>query len=60
MTARERNTVLRRQMDAWQALFGVREFKFPDVMRASVLPALELERSTDGARTRAALHEMDL
>jgi len=59
LTARERNTVLRRQMDAWQALFGVREFKFPDVMRASVLPALELERSTDGARTRAALHEMD-
>jgi hypothetical protein len=37
-----RKEVLRDQMAAWQALFGVRDFKFPDVMRSSVLPALTL------------------
>ena len=44
LTPKGRNVVRRQQMEAWQALFGVREFKFPDVMRASVLPALELDR----------------
>ena len=38
----ERQDVLRVQMAAWQAMFGVRDFKFPDVMRSSVLPALRL------------------
>ena len=59
LTPKERNSVLRQQMEAWHALFGVREFKFPDVMRASVLPALELERSAEGVRAREALHEVD-
>ena len=36
-------------MAIWQAMFGVREFKFPDVMRTSVLPALTLP--DEGGRT---------
>lgn len=59
LTPKERNIELRQQMEAWQALFGVREFKFPDVMRASVLPALELERTTEGERAREALRNLD-
>ena len=39
---KERQEILRSQMAAWQAMFGVRDFKFPDVMRSSVLPALTL------------------
>jgi hypothetical protein len=39
---KERQDVLHVQMAAWQAMFGVRDFKFPDVMRSSVLPALRL------------------
>jgi hypothetical protein len=59
LTPKERNETLRRQMEAWQALFEVREFKFPDVMRASVLPALELERSATGEQARAALRDLN-
>lgn len=43
LTPRERTDVLRSQMPAWIALFQIREFKFPDVMRVSVLPALALD-----------------
>jgi len=43
LTPRERTEILRAQMPAWIALFQIREFKFPDVMRVSVLPALALE-----------------
>jgi hypothetical protein len=43
LTPRERTDVLRAQMPAWIALFQIREFKFPDVMRVSVLPSLALE-----------------
>lgn len=39
---KDRQELLRVQMAAWQAMFGVRDFKFPDVMRSSVLPALTL------------------
>jgi hypothetical protein len=46
----ERNDVLAREMPVWQALFELREFKFPDVMRASVLPALDLESDPDDPR----------
>lgn len=38
----QRQEVLHNQLAVWQALFGLREFKFPDVMRSSVLPALTL------------------
>ena len=43
LTPPERNEMLRDHMIAWQGLFDLREFKFPDVMRASVLPALALD-----------------
>ena len=39
----DRNQVLKDELVCWQALFELHEFKFPDVMRASVLPALELD-----------------
>src|SRR5581483_7429784 len=48
LTPPERTEALRDQMPVWQALFELREFKFPEVMRTSVLPALELERSAAG------------
>ena len=41
LSPRERNDVLSGEMIGWQALFGLREFKFADVMRAAVPPHLE-------------------
>jgi len=60
LTARERTERLHDEMAAWQALFGIREFKFPDVMRASVFPALELELSRDAAALRVRLQDMNV
>lgn len=59
LTPKERNTELQHQMEAWKALFDIREFKFPEVMRASVLPALDLERGTDEHSGRATLQDLD-
>jgi hypothetical protein len=59
LTPKERNVVLQRQMEAWKALFDIREFKFPEVMRASVLPALDLERDGGDREDRAALRDLD-
>ena len=59
LTPKERNTELQYQMEAWKALFDIREFKFPEVMRASVLPALDLERDSDQQSDRAALQDLD-
>lgn len=56
---KERNVVLRQEMIAWQALFDVREFKFPDVMRAGVLPALDLDRDEESRAARHRLRTMD-
>lgn len=53
----ERNERLRDEMTAWQALFDVREFKFPDVMRASVLPALDLAAGSEADARREALRD---
>lgn len=36
----EQRSVLERQMKAWEALFGIKEFRFEEVMRAAVLPGL--------------------
>ena len=58
LTPVERTTALRDQMTAWQGLFNVHEFKFPDVMRASVLPALTLDVEADDPR-RQALCDID-
>jgi hypothetical protein len=59
LTPSERNAELKREMAAWQALFDIREFKFPDVMRASVLPALELDGATSGRMSRQSLRHLD-
>jgi Domain of unknown function (DUF3883) len=55
----ERNEALRDQRPMWQALFGIVDFKFPDVMRASVLPALDLEQGTETAAWRRSLEDID-
>ena len=60
LKARERTELLHDEMAAWQALFGIRDFKFPDVVRASVYPALELDLSADGAALRVRLQDMDV
>jgi hypothetical protein len=54
-----RNEILRDQLVAWQALFELRDFKFPDVMRASVLPALELEPDEEGRRRLDRLQNLN-
>jgi hypothetical protein len=59
LTAAERNAELKREMAAWQALFDIREFKFPDVMRASVLPALDLDAEVSLRTDRQALRRLD-
>lgn len=59
LAPRERNDVLRDQLPVWQALFGIREFKFPDVMRASVLPALLLEQGPETIAWRSRLESID-
>jgi hypothetical protein len=59
LTPKERNQDLKQQLVAWQALFNVQEFKFPAVMRASVLPALDLDRDGDTSHDRQALHSME-
>ncbi|MBL7044307.1 MAG: DUF3883 domain-containing protein [Pirellulaceae bacterium] len=59
LTPKERNIELRAQMEAWKALFDIREFKFPEVMRASVLPSLDLDRGTGEQSGRTALQDLD-
>jgi hypothetical protein len=59
LTPKERNVELQGQMEAWKAIFDIREFKFPEVMRASVLPALDLERDTDEGAENAELQDLD-
>jgi hypothetical protein len=59
LTPKERNQLLRLEVVAWQALFDVQEFKFPVVMRASVLPALDLERDLPGHGERESLHTLE-
>ena len=59
LTPKERRQELQQQLRAWQELFDVQEFKFPEVMRASVLPALELDRGVDPLREREALRSIE-
>lgn len=59
LAPKERNQELRQQMAIWQAIFDVKEFKFPDVMRASVLPLLDLDVDANSSRTkREPLHSL--
>lgn len=54
-----RNKVLKEEMAAWQAIFEIRDFKFPEVMRASVLPFLELGPDEQLLKERESLHSLD-
>ena len=54
---KDRNLALRQELATWQALFDVQEFKFPAVMRASVLPALDLD--TSSRSDRESLHTIE-
>ena len=56
---KDRNELLRDHMLAWQALFDIREFKFPDVMRASVLPSLDLPSGDEAPEARRVLEDID-
>jgi hypothetical protein len=51
----ERNAMLGEQMRVWSALFDVKEFRFQEVMQASVLPALGLNPTPDEVSRRAEL-----
>lgn len=57
---KERQEILHDQLAIWQALFGVREFKFPDVMRSSVLPALTLPDETGRTKEWESLQRLDV
>jgi hypothetical protein len=46
-------------MATWQAIFDIKEFKFPDVMRASVLPLLDLDADADSHTKRLPLHSLE-
>lgn len=59
LTPKDRNILLRDDMPVWQGLFGLREFKFPDVMRASVLPALVIDPDEESLVLRRELASVD-
>lgn len=59
LAPKERNEVLRDQLPVWQALYEIREFRFPEVMRASVLPALDLEQGPETVAWRRRLETID-
>jgi len=59
LTPKERNQALKQEVATWQALFDVQEFKFPAVMRASVLPALELDGDSESRNKRESLHSLE-
>jgi hypothetical protein len=60
LSPRQRSEVLGRKLTAWQTLFEMREFKFPPVMQASVLPALDLPTGGEESEARKALHDLDV
>lgn len=59
LTPKERTQQLRQELTTWQALFDIQEFKFPAVMRASVLPALDLERDAEELGKRESLRNFE-
>jgi hypothetical protein len=59
LSPRERNDVLRDRLPVWQALFDIREFKFAEVMRAAVLPALALDQENASDAAKANVHGFD-
>jgi hypothetical protein len=56
----ERTELLGGRMTAWQGLFDIREFRFEEVMRAAVLPALTLRATVgDDEVSRDRLQDRD-
>jgi hypothetical protein len=55
----ERNAMLGDKMRVWSALFDVKEFRFQEVMQASVLPALGLNPTVDELSWRGELQSKD-
>jgi hypothetical protein len=53
----ERNSMLGDQMRVWSALFDMKEFRFQEVMQASVLPALGLSTGGEELRRRNELQQ---
>ena len=51
----ERTSMLGDQMRVWSALFDIKEFRFQEVMQASVLPALGLNPTEEELAWRAEL-----
>lgn len=56
LNRQERQERLKAEMIAWQGLFELQEFKFPEVMRASVLPEMTIER----AQHRNEFHHLEM
>lgn len=55
----ERNAMLGDDMRVWSALFDVKEFRFQEVMQASVLPPLGLNPTTDELAWRGDLQSQE-
>ena len=55
----ERNSMLGDKMRLWSALFDVKEFRFQEVMQASVLPALSLNPTAEELSWRVQLQSRE-
>jgi hypothetical protein len=55
----QRAEVLGDEMAAWTALLGIQEFRFEEVMRASVLPALQLDPDEAGRELYRSLKDIE-
>ena len=56
---KERTEYLEDRMKAWAALFDIKEFRFEEVMRAAVIPALVLNPEPEAIAMRERLQSMD-
>ena len=54
----ERNSILGDDLRVWSALFDIKEFRFQEVMQASVLPALGLNPNEEHLKWRVELQEL--
>ena len=55
----ERNSMLGNQMRVWSGLFDIKEFRFQEVMQASVLPALGLNPTAEELLWREELQSRE-
>ena len=55
----ERNSMLGNEIRVWSALFDINEFRFQEVMQASVLPALGLSPTDEDLSWRQALQNKE-